>query len=145
MSCGGGGLLSGISLYTKLSGKGTRTRLMGVEPVNANLMHLSLQKGHPVEGNAKSIAGGLAPPFVGDNTFKIVREYVEDIVLVSDDEIKESTRLLYENGLVVEPSGAAAFTALRCGKICNIENKRVVVILSGSNVSSSELTYIFDK
>jgi threonine dehydratase len=108
-------------------------------------MHLSLKNGHPTTAPVKSIASGLAPPYVGKNNFEIVREYVEEIVLVTDEEIKDSVRVLYENGLVVEPSGAAAFAALRYGKVSNAENKKIVAILSGSNVSPSELVAMFQK
>lgn len=139
--CGGGGLVSGIAAYAKLTGKGTLTRIIAVEPEGACTMYLSLKEGRPVEKlDAKSIAGGLAPPFAGDNTYRLVREYVEEeVMLVSDEEIKESVRILYENGLVVEPSGAAGLTALRCGRVRDVEGKRIVVIISGSNVSPCEL------
>ena len=141
--CGGGGLLSGILSYAKITGNGSQTRIIGVEPEGASLMHLSLIEGRPMQkSDVKSIAGGLAPPFVGSNTFKIVEQFAEGIVLVNDDEIKESVQVLYDNGLVVESSGAAAFAALRCGKVDDIVGKRIVVILSGSNVSPEELVQI---
>lgn len=141
--CGGGGLLAGIASYAKLSGKGSDTRLIGAEPEGAPTMFLSLKEGRAVEKpDAKSIAGGLSPPYAGSNTYQIVNEFVEEVVLVSDDEIKESVRLLYNNGLVVEPSGAAGLTALRSGKIRDTDGKRIAVIISGSNVSPQELVNI---
>lgn len=141
--CGGGGLTSGIASYAKLSGKGSGTRVIGVEPEGACTMYLSLREGRAVEKlDAKSIAGGLAPPFAGRNTYQLVREYVEEVVLVSDQEIKETVRILYDNGLVVEASGAAGLTALRCGKIKDVEGKRIVVIISGSNVTPQEMVDI---
>ena len=139
--CGGGGLVSGISAAVRLSGQCPATKIIAVEPVTANTMYLSLQEGHAVKnGAAKSIAAGLAPPFVGENTYAHVKKFVDDVVLVTDEEIIESVGILYHSGLIVEPSGTAAFTAVRCGKITGIEGKKVVVVLTGSNVSPEELT-----
>ena len=139
--CGGGGLVSGISAAVKLSGQCPATQIIAVEPVTANTMYLSLQEGHAVKnGAAKSIAAGLAPPFVGENTYAHVKKFVDDVVMVTDEEMIESVSILYHSGLVVEPSGTAAFTAVRCGKITGIEGKKVVVVLTGSNVSPEELT-----
>ena len=139
--CGGGGLVSGISAAVRLSGQSPATKIIAVEPVTANTMYLSLQEGHAVKnGAAKSIAAGLAPPFVGENTYAHVKKFVDDVILVTDEEMIESVSILYHSGLVVEPSGTAAFTAVRCGKIAGIEGKKVVVVLTGSNVSPEELT-----
>ena len=138
--CGGGGLLAGTAAGIKISGLGENVQVFGVEPEGASTMHLSLQAGKPLtKGDVKSIAAGLAPPYVGKNTFKIVSQLVEGIVLVSEEEIKEGVRILYENGLVVEPSGAAAFAALRSGKVTGISGKKVALTISGSNVSPAEL------
>ena len=139
--CGGGGLVSGISAAVRLSGRSPDTKIIAVEPVTANTMYLSLQEGRAVKnGAAKSIAAGLAPPFVGENTYAHVKKFVDDVVLVTDEEIAESVNILYHSGLVVEPSGTAAFTAVRCGKISGIEGKKVVVVITGGNISPEELT-----
>ena len=139
--CGGGGLLAGTAAAIKLSGRGgENTRVIGVEPEGAPTMHLSLRGGKAVtKGDVKSVASGLAPPYAGKLAYSIVKKYVEEVVLVSDDEIKQSVWLLYRNGLVVEPSGAASFTALRCGRAAGVAGKKVVVSLTGSNVSPEEL------
>lgn len=138
--CGGGGLLSGTAAAIKLSEKGRNTRVIGVEPEQACTMFLSLIARQPVTKNdVKSIASGLAPPFAGTNTYALISKLAEGVVLVSEEEIKEGARTLYENGLVVEASGAAAFAALKSGKITKTEGKRVVVTISGSNVSAEEL------
>ena len=139
--CGGGSLVSGISAAVRLSGQSPDTKIIAVEPVTANTMYLSLQEGHAVKnGAAKSIAGGLAPPFVGEKTYAHVKKFVDDVVLVTDEEIAESVNILFHSGLVVEPSGTAAFTAVRCGKISGIEGKKVVVVITGGNISPEELT-----
>ena len=138
--CGGGGLFSGVAAAIKLSGRGENTRVVGVEPVGACTMHLSLKEGRPLcKGDVKSIAAGLAPPYAGTNTYNIISKLADGVVLVSDDEIRKGVKVLYENGLVVEPSGAAAFAALKFEKISGVKGKRVVVTISGSNVSPQEM------
>jgi len=138
--CGGGGLFSGVAAAIKLSGRGENIRVVGVEPEGACTMHLSLKEGRPLsKGDVKSIAAGLAPPYAGTNTYNIISKLADGVVLVSDDEIRKGVKVLYENGLVVEPSGAAAFAALKFGKISGVKGKRVVVTISGSNVSPQEM------
>ena len=146
--CGGGGLLAGVSAAIKQAqeaaappgGGGQSTRVVGVEPEGAPTMYLSLQEGLAVsKGDVRSVAAGLCPPYAGENTFQHVKKYVEDVVLVSDAEIIEATRALYSVGLLVEPSGAAALAAVRAGKIGDLTGKKVVVTLSGSNITPSEL------
>ena len=144
--CGGGGLLAGTAAAFKLSGKGEGTRIIGVEPEGACTMYQSMKEGRPVtKGDVKSVASGLAPPYAGKNTYSIIREYVEAIALVSEEEIKEGVRILYENGLVVEPSGAAAFSALRFGKISGASGMRVVLTISGSNITPQKLADLLNK
>ena len=147
--CGGGGLLAGVAAAIKQSQETTsppgggehRTRVVGVEPEGAPTMHLSLREGTAVsKGDVKSVAAGLCPPYAGDNTFQHVKKYVEDVVLVSDEEIVEATRALYSVGLLVEPSGAAALAAVRAGKMGDLAGKKVVLTLSGGNITPSELS-----
>uniref|UniRef100_A0A8D3BBZ9 L-serine deaminase n=1 Tax=Scophthalmus maximus TaxID=52904 RepID=A0A8D3BBZ9_SCOMX len=71
--------------------------------------------------------------------FYLIIRYVEAIVLVSDEEIKAAVTVLYGSGLVVEPSGSAAFAAIVNNKIPELEGKSVVCILSGGNVGKDEL------
>ncbi|XP_067915216.1 L-threonine dehydratase catabolic TdcB isoform X2 [Heterodontus francisci] len=135
--CGGGGLLAGVAAAIKLSGC-TTTNIYGVEPKEACTMYRSFSENKPVLMDAKSIAIGLAPPFAGSNAFQICRQHVKEILLVSDDEIKEAVSMLYNIGLVVEPSGAAAFAAI-VGEKINLKGKTVVVIITGGNVTPEEL------
>ncbi|XP_058949463.2 L-threonine ammonia-lyase isoform X1 [Pocillopora verrucosa] len=138
--CGGGGLLSGVAAGIKLKGK-KKTRIFGVEPEGAPTMYLSKQQGHAVSvKSVNTIAAGLAPPYAGKKTFQHVKEYVEDIVLVTDEEIKRAVKTFYQAGLVVEPSGAAAFAALQANKIPDLsEGSNVVAIVTGGNVTPEEL------
>lgn len=139
--CGGGGLLSGVGAGLKLKGCES-TRIFGIEPEAAPTMYLSKQQGQAVSDVklANTIASGLAPPYAGKITFRHVQEFVEDIILVTDDELKRAVKTLYHAGLVVEPSGAAAFAALQANKIPNLSpESNVVVLVTGGNVTPEEL------
>ncbi|MCJ8743262.1 hypothetical protein PDJAM_G00091770 [Pangasius djambal] len=137
--CGGGGLLAGVAAVIKLSGC-EDTRIYGVEPEGACTMYKSFIEKKPVGMDSKSIASGLAPPSAGALPYAMCQKYAEEIVLVTDDEIKSAVSALYKAGLVVEPSGSAAFAALVNNRIPDITGRTVVVILSGGNISKEELT-----
>ncbi|XP_073695009.1 L-threonine ammonia-lyase [Garra rufa] len=137
--CGGGGLLAGVAAAIKLSGC-ENTKIYGVEPEGACTMYKSFVEKKPVGMDAKSIASGLAPPFAGSLPYELCQKYVENIVLVTDEEIKSAVSTLYKAGLVVEPSGTAAFAAITNDKIPDINGKNVVVILSGGNIGKDELS-----
>jgi len=127
---GGGGLISG----TALAAQGRR--VVGVEPERSRAMHAALEAGHPVQVEPDSIADGLSPPFAGQNCFEIVRELVEQVVLLTEDELKEGMRFCYRIAkLAAEPAGAAAVAALLAGKIPLEPGENVVAIVSGGNVA----------
>ncbi|XP_063316262.1 L-threonine ammonia-lyase isoform X2 [Pelmatolapia mariae] len=136
--CGGGGLLAGVAAAIKLSGC-SETKIYGVEPEGACTMYKSLIEKKPVGMDSKSIASGLAPPFAGRLPYELCQRYVEGIVLVSDEEIEAAVSTLYRSGLVVEPSGSAAFAAIVNNKIPELEGKDVVCILTGGNIGKAEL------
>ena len=75
----------------------------------------------------------------GTLPYELCRRYVEEVVLVTDEEIKAAVSTLYGAGLVVEPSGSAAFAAVVNNRIPDVEGRRVVVILSGGNIGMEEL------
>lgn len=77
---------------------------------------------------------------LGALPYAMCQKYVEEIVLVTDDEIKSAVSALYKSGLVVEPSGSAAFAAFMNNRIPDITGKNVVVILSGGNIGKDELS-----
>jgi len=127
---GGGGLISGIA-----AGVAGRARVIGVEPELSTAMHWGLAAGEPVDVTPTSIADGLNAPYAGRNTLAIVRDLVEDVVLVSEDEIARGFRFLYERAkLACEPAGAAAVAALLAGKV---DVGRTVCVVSGGNVASA--------
>lgn len=76
--------------------------------------------------------------------YELCQRYVEGIVLVTDEEIKSAVSTLYTAGLVVEPSGTAAFAAIVNNRIPDIDDKNVVVILSGGNIGRDELNNFSD-
>lgn len=130
---GGGGLLAGSALIAKEINP--KIRIFGVEPEAGNDYWLSRKKGEPVEIPVpKTLADGLMTTKPGSVTFPIIQELVEDILLVSDDELLATMRLLLGRmKILAEPSGAAAAAALLHKKLpagC----RRVGVVISGGNV-----------
>ena len=130
---GGGGLISGCAIAAK--SLNPAIRIIGVEPEDANDTFLSRQQGQRVEiPPPKTIADGLRSPKPGAVTFPIIQELVDDIVLVSDEEIRTAmTFLLSRMKVLAEPSGAVAPAAVLFGKI-PADSKRVGIIVSGGNV-----------
>ena len=113
-------------------------------PEGAPGMYQSLEQGRPVHlEKTTTIADGLAAPFAGEHTLAHVQHFVDDVILVSDDEIIAALRLIMERSkLMVEPSGAAAFAALLHHKFPFPAGGRVVCVLSGGNVDRSRLKEI---
>lgn len=132
---GGGGLLAGCATAAK--GLRPGMRMIGVEPEDADDTKLSLAAGHRVSiPVSRTIADGQAAETPGEMTFSINRRLADDIVLVSDDEIRAAMVLLFERQrIVVEPSGASALAALLSGRITPPAG-RVGVVLSGGNISA---------
>ncbi len=139
VSVGGGGLISGVAAAIKQSSP--TARIVGVEPLGAAAVTASLEQGKPVTlKKVETVADGLAAPFAGRHTLAHIREYVDQIVLVSDDEILASLRaLLQQTKLLCEPAAAAAFAPLFFNKIEVAGASRIVCILCGGNISSQRL------
>lgn len=132
-ACGGGGLLSGTAISTKHMLPGGR--VIGVEPELADDATRSFKSGqlHTVH-NPETIADGLRTPCLGKVTFPLVRQYVDDMVTVSEEEILSTMYFLWTRlKIVVEPSGAVSLAPLFHRKL-PFEGKKVGIILSGGNV-----------
>jgi threonine dehydratase len=135
---GGGGLLSGCGIAAKaLSPK---IRIFGAEPEDGNDTFLSLQRGERVEiPPPNTIADGLRATRPGELTFSILKDLTEEVLLVSDNELRTTVKFLLSRlKILVEPSGAAAAAAVLHGKLPpNVRS--VGVVLSGGNVDLGEI------
>ncbi|WP_166353415.1 pyridoxal-phosphate dependent enzyme [Phytoactinopolyspora limicola] len=130
---GGGGLISGCGTAVKaLSPTAT---VIGVEAAASAVTQRSLRAGQRVEIElTPHLADGQMLTTPGSWTFGIMQRVVDDVVLVTDDEIRAAMRFLFDRmKLVVEPSGAAACAALLAGKV-DVAGQRVAVIVSGGNI-----------
>jgi threonine dehydratase len=136
---GGGGLIAGASAAIKALRP--NARVIGVEPEGAAGMTESLRRGEPIRlERLNTIADGLAAPFAGRRNYFHVRELVDDMVLVTDDEIAAAIPVLMERCKIVpEPAGAAAVAALLCGKIVPPRGSTTVAIVSGGNIDRARL------
>ena len=136
---GGGGLISGIA--TALKAEKPEVKVIGVEPEGASAMTQSLQRGEPVHlDRVDTVADGLAAPFAGQHTLAHVQTYVDDMVIVSDQEIVEAMGLILERCKVVaEPAAASTLAALLSGKVSLPRDSTVVCVLSGGNVDRERL------
>ena len=136
---GGGGLISGCATAAKELNP--RIRIIGVEPTDANDTYLSRREGHRVEiPPPTTIADGLRSPKPGAITFPIIQKLVDDIVLVTDDEMREMMKFFVTRmKIVVEPSGAAGPAAVLFERLPT-RPQRVGVIVSGGNVDLELLT-----
>jgi threonine dehydratase len=136
---GGGGLIAGIALAIK--SERPDVRVIGVEPVGANIVKRSLESGRLEDAHdINTVADGLAAPAAGDLSQAVIEHYVDDVVLVTDEEIIHALRtLLGRMKVLVEPAGAAATAALLTGKVRPREGGTAVAILSGGNVDPEKL------
>lgn len=135
---GGGGVISGVAIALKQLSP--RIRIVGVEPVGAPTMTRALAEGKSVRlETIDTIADGLSAPYVGELNLKMVQQYVDEVVLVSDEQIVDAIKLLLERSkLLVEPAGAAGTAALLNGKIASA-GKKVVLVLTGGNLALDRL------
>jgi threonine dehydratase len=133
VAVGGGGLIGGIAAW-----HGRRVRIVAVEPEAAPTLHTAFAAGKPVDAPAGGIAAdSLAPRRVGELMFSIAREHVRDVVLVTDDAIRQAQEALWSNlRVVTEPGGAAAFAALLSGRYKPSAGERVAVLLCGANTTA---------
>jgi threonine dehydratase len=140
---GGGGLISGVAAAIKLSNP--HVRIIGVEPEGAPSLTVALEAGRvvPLE-KIDTIADGLAAPFAGEYTLPHVQAFVDEVVLVNDEEIAQAMRLIMERCKVVpEPAAATSFAALYFKRADIPKGSNVISVLSGGNVDLSLFKRIF--
>jgi threonine dehydratase len=130
---GGGGLLAGIA-----AGYAGAVRILGAEPEAAPTLTRALAAGRPVDSPAGSIAvDSLAPPRIGALPLSVLATYLEEVVLVSDDDIRHTQRLLWDRTRVVaEPGGCAALAALVSGRASLAADDVAAVVISGANTTA---------
>jgi threonine ammonia-lyase medium form len=136
---GGGGLISGVATAVRALNPGAR--IIGVEPTGAAAVRRALDAGAPVRLDAvDTIADGLGAPATGPIVLEHIRALVDDVVLVTDEQIGAALRFILERcKLLVEPAGAAAVAALLHGIIAVPRDARVVAVLSGGNIDLQRL------
>ncbi|GAB4074922.1 bifunctional threonine ammonia-lyase/L-serine ammonia-lyase TdcB [Barrientosiimonas marina] len=136
---GGGGLMSGIATAVKETRPDVQ--VIGVEPERANDTYLSKQQGAITAiDHADTIADGLRASQPGDLTFPVVQKYADDIVLVSEKDIRQALLLVLERTKqLIEPSAATAVAAVLSNKT-GLHGKNVCCVLSGGNIALDQLS-----
>jgi len=132
---GGGGLISGIA--TAVKGLRPDARVIGVEPELSAAMRTAIDTGAPVPAvPGPTIADALRSPVAGTIALEVCSRLVDDVVLVSDEEIREGMRFLYERAkLACEPGAAVGVAALLAGRLDVAGSSGVVFVISGGNVA----------
>jgi threonine dehydratase len=142
---GGGGLAAGIALAAKALKPALR--IIGVEPERAACFTAALQAGKPVEVPLKpTLADGLSVPQAGVNSFRILRPLLDDLVLVSEQEVARAIlRLMEWDKAVVEGAGAAGVAACLAGKVPQLAGCRVAIPLCGGNIDLTTLDLVIER
>jgi len=148
---GGGGLIAGIAAYVKQLYP--RVRIIGVEPEDAAAMYQSLQAGKRVTlERVGMFADGVAVRRVGEETFDLVRRYVDEILLVDTDEICAAIQDIFEDTRAIpEPAGALAVAGIKrylersAAAGGGIREQRLVAIISGANMNFDRLRHVAER
>jgi threonine dehydratase len=137
VAAGGGGLTGGVACAVKQLSP--ETSVFVVEPEGADSMSRSFKAGAPQAIDAvRTIADSLGAPRCEPYSFQLNRRFVDEVVLVSDDQIRDGMRLLFRSAkLVVEPAGAAAIAALMFPLRGRLEGRRVGVVVCGGNIDAA--------
>ena len=133
IAVGGGGLIGGVAAWYE-----SRTTIISVEPELAPTLQYALEAGHPVDAPAGGIAAdSLAPRQVGQLMFPIAQKHVRQALLVTDDQIVDSQKKLWQTlRIAAEPGGATAFAALLSGRYKAQPGERVGVVVCGGNTDA---------
>ena len=133
VAVGGGGLIGGMAAWY-----GGRVRVIGVEPEAAPTLTAALRAGGPADAPAEGIAAdSLGPRRVGEMAFRIARDHVARVLLVTDADIRRAQQKLWDVArIVAEPGGAAAFAALAGGAYEPAAGEKVGVLICGGNTNA---------
>ncbi len=143
---GGGGLIAGIAAYIKRLYP--EIRIIGVEPVDADAMSRSLQAGSRVKLDQVGLfADGVAVKLVGEETFRLCKAFVDEIILVNNDEICAAIKDVFEDTRsILEPAGALAVAGAKSYvEREKTEGRTLVAIASGANMNFDRLRYIAER
>ena len=143
---GGGGLISGVAAYVKRLHP--EIKIIGVEPIDANAMYLSLQKGRRVKLTQVGIfADGVAIKQVGKETFRLCRKLVDEIILVDTDAICAAIKDVFEDTRVMlEPAGALSVAGAKAYVDREkIHSKTLVAVTSGANMNFDRLRHVSER
>ncbi|MDX2411659.1 MAG: threonine ammonia-lyase, biosynthetic [Woeseiaceae bacterium] len=143
---GGGGLIAGIATYIKSVNPGIR--IVGVEPADSAAMRDSLQAGYPVVLDHVGIfADGVAVRRVGDETFRLCQQFVDEVITVDTDQICAAIRDIFEDTRsIVEPAGGLAVAGVKKYIADNkLENQSIITINCGANVNFDRLRHIAER
>jgi threonine dehydratase len=146
VAVGGGGLIAGIGAYVKRLRPDIR--IIGVEPADADSMTRSLAAGHRVKlAQVGLFADGVAVKQVGEETFRIAREVVDDMVLVDNDAICAAIKDVFEDTRVIlEPAGALAVAGAKAwAERHRVRNKALVAIACGANMNFDRLRFVAEQ
>ncbi|MBQ5319359.1 MAG: threonine ammonia-lyase [Oscillospiraceae bacterium] len=141
---GGGGLISGIAYTVKQIRPSVK--VYGVQVAGAPSMYNSINNGE-IEclSSVSTIADGIAVKKPGENTYALVKEYVDEIALVSDDEVASAILALVEKQkMIAEGAGATAVAAVMFNKF-DLKGKRVAAVVSGGNIDVTSLSRVIDR
>lgn len=143
---GGGGLAAGIAVLIKQLIP--EIKVIGVESKDSACLYQALQAGKPVDLERVGLfADGVAVKRIGDETFRLCQQYIDDIVLVDSDEICAAVKDIFENvRAIAEPSGALSLAGLKkYVKEHNIQGETLVNVLSGANLNFHTLRYVSER
>lgn len=140
---GGGGLIAGCATVAKAHGD---IRVVGVEPVAGDDVRRSLEAGRIVTiDQPETIADGQATRAPGEKTFAVMKERVDEVVTVSDEDLVATMRFAFERmKIVLEPSGASALASVLHGKVPHL-GQRVGITLSGGNVGADDFARLIQE
>ena len=146
VAIGGGGLISGIGAYVKRLCPDTK--IIGVEPVDADAMYQSLQKGERVKlAHVGLFADGVAVREVGEETFRLCQQYVDEIIRVNTDDTCAAIKDVFEDTRsIMEPAGALAIAGLKAYvERENITDETLVAIACGANMNFDRLRFVAER
>jgi threonine dehydratase len=146
VAIGGGGLISGIAAYVKRLRP--EIKIIGVEPIDADAMSQSLQAGHRVRLSQVGLfADGVAVREVGEETFRLCQEYVDDIILVGTDDTCAAIKDVFEDTRsIVEPAGALAIAGAKAYvEREGIQGETLIAVACGANMNFDRLRFVAER